>query len=136
MNEHLLEEMMPAFEGVIPAVVSTAAADGTPNVTYVSQVFYVDDVHVALSRQFFNKTVRNITENPMVCVVLTSPTTYALYKMHLRFKESQTEGAIYEQMKLQLEVIAGVQGMADVFHLLAADLFEIMEIKRLYPLQL
>jgi predicted pyridoxine 5'-phosphate oxidase superfamily flavin-nucleotide-binding protein len=134
MNEHLLEEMMPAFEGVIPAVVSTASVDGTPNVTYVSQVFYVDDMHVALSRQFFNKTVKNITENPMVCVVLTSPVTYALYKLQLRFKESQAEGIIYEQMKLQLDVIAGVQGMADVFHLLAADLFEIVEIIRLYPL--
>lgn len=133
MNEQLLEEMMPAFEGVIPAVVSTASVDGIPNVTYVSQVFYVDDTHVALSRQFFNKTVRNITENPMVCVVLTSPVTYALYKMQLRFKESQAEGSIYEQMKLQLEVIAGVQGMTDVFHLLAADLFEIIEITRLYP---
>jgi hypothetical protein len=133
MNNCLTEDILPALEGVIPSVISTCSADGIPNVTYVTQVYYVDEQHVAISRQFFNKTVRNISENPMTCVVMTSPVTYAIYKLLLRFVESQPEGPLFEQMKLQLEVIAGVQGMSEVFHLLAADIFEIVNIKRLYP---
>ena len=48
------------FQGVIPSILATADSDGVPNVTYVSQVHQVDDRHVALSRQFFNKTTRNL----------------------------------------------------------------------------
>ncbi|OQP64246.1 hypothetical protein A3860_19915 [Niastella vici] len=133
MSKFITEEMMPAFEGVIPAVIASCSADGIPNVTYISQVYYVDEQHVAISRQFFNKTICNITENPMAQVILTCPVTYAIYKMLLRFRESQSLGPVFEEMTLQLEVIAGVQGKSGVFHLLAADIYEILEINQINP---
>jgi adenylate cyclase len=37
-----LADLKLCFEGVIPAVVATVAADGTPNVTYLSRVRMVD----------------------------------------------------------------------------------------------
>ena len=52
------------FEGVVPAVIASAAADGTPNITYLSRVQLVDNEHLALSNQFFSKTSRNLAENP------------------------------------------------------------------------
>lgn len=134
MNNQITLEMMPALDGVIPAVLASASADGTPNVTYISQVFYVDDRHVALSRQFFNKTVRNVAENPFVQVMLTCPITYAIYKLQLKFEDSQTSGTIFEQMTLQLEVIASVQGKTGTFHLQAADIYQVVSIDRIYPL--
>src|SRR5688572_17594402 len=115
----ITEEMLPSMQGVVPSVLSSASADGIPNVTYISQVYYVDENHVALSRQFFNKTIRNVSENPSVCVVLTCPVTYTIYKLRLRFKESQTSGETFDSMVLQLQVIAGHQGKADTFALLA-----------------
>jgi len=132
-NTDILQEMMPAFEGVIPAVIATASADGIPNVTYITQVYYVDEKHLALSRQFFNKTVRNFAENPTLRVILTCPVTYNIYKVLLRFVESQPEGELFDKMKLQLEIIAGIQGMSDVFNLQAADVFKIENIERIYP---
>lgn len=128
----LTEEMTPSLQGVVPAVLASASASGIPNVTYISQVYYVDETHVALSRQFFNKTIRNINENPIACVVITCPVTYMIYKLQLRFQESQTSGEIYDSMFLQLQVIAGQQGMADTFALQAADIYEILQIEKVY----
>ena len=57
-----LEELTVCFEGAIPAVVATAAADSKPNVTFLSRVRMVDDERIALSNQFFSKTTRNLAE--------------------------------------------------------------------------
>ncbi len=41
--------------GFCPSIIVTWALDGTPNATIISQVYYVDDTHVALSHQFFSQ---------------------------------------------------------------------------------
>lgn len=134
MSKSITPEMMPALEGAIPAIIASASADGIPNVTYISQVFYVDAGHVALSRQFFNKTVRNVSENPWVQVVLTCPITNAIYQLQLKFCASHTSGPVFDAMSLQLEVIASVQGKTGTFQLQAADLYEVHDIICIYPL--
>jgi hypothetical protein len=45
-----------------------AALMETPNVAYISQVFYVNERQVALSFQFFNKARDNILANPHATV--------------------------------------------------------------------
>ena len=76
-----LEEIMPALQGVIPTIVATSSLGHIPNVTYISQVYYVDGKHVALSYQFFNKTIRNVRENPFLVAIVTCPVHYVLYKL-------------------------------------------------------
>ena len=131
MKQLIDEELIPALEGAIPAVITTASADGIPNVTYVWQVFYVDESHVALSRQFLNKTLQNVSENNTARVLVTSPVTHLLYKLSLRFIEAQTEGPVFNKMALQIAVIAGMQGSADVFPLQSADIYEVLHVERL-----
>ena len=38
-----LRALRPCFEGAVPSSISTCSADGTPNVTKLSQVHFVDD---------------------------------------------------------------------------------------------
>jgi len=68
-----LEAIRSCFEGVIPSPLATCSADGTPNVTYMSIVQYVDSERVALSRQFFNKTRTNLDENALAQVQVVDP---------------------------------------------------------------
>jgi hypothetical protein len=37
-----LDDLQRCFQGIIPAIVATCALDGTPNVTYLSHVYYLD----------------------------------------------------------------------------------------------
>ncbi len=48
----------------MPSVMATCSQDGTPNVSMISQVHYVDRDRVALSYQFFNKTRQNSPGDP------------------------------------------------------------------------
>ena len=67
----LPDEIRPVLDNGIPAVMVTCSADGIPNVTVISQVYYVDETHAALSFQFFSKTIRNVRENPRAYVRLS-----------------------------------------------------------------
>ena len=70
-----LATLREVMEGAIPATVATCSADGTPNVSYISQVNYVDEAHVALSFQFFSKTRQNVLANPRASVLAIHPET-------------------------------------------------------------
>jgi adenylate cyclase len=118
------------FQGVIPSILATADAEGVPNVTYISQVHRVDDRHVALSRQFFNKTTRNLEVNPRASVEIYDPLTFDAYRLRLRLLRSETSGPLFEAMALRIEAIASHTGMSGVFKLRAADVFEVERIQR------
>ena len=124
-----LHAIRACFEGAIPAIMSTCAEDGTPNVAYISQVNYVDERHVALSFQFFNKTRQNILANPYSSVLLIDPASAGYYRLHLRYLRTETSGPLFESMKAQLAGIASYSGMAAVFRLLGSDVYEVEAIE-------
>lgn len=124
-----LADIRPCLEGAIPAVMATCAVDGTPNVAYISQVFYVDERHVALSFQFFNKTRKNILANPYATVLVLHPVTAAFFRLHIRYLRTETEGPVFEGMKAQLAGIASHSGMAGVFSLQGSDIYEVQAIE-------
>ncbi|HXF93809.1 MAG TPA: pyridoxamine 5'-phosphate oxidase family protein [Nitrospiraceae bacterium] len=70
-----IEDLWPCFQGIIPTALSTCSRDGTPNITFLSQVYYIDATHVAISFQFFNKTHKNVRENPLACAMILDPGT-------------------------------------------------------------
>lgn len=118
------------FQGVIPSIIGTSDAHGVPNVTYASQVHLIDDEHVALSRQFFNKTSRNLDENPRACAEIHDPVTFQSYRLHLKFLRSETSGPLFDVMAVRIQAIASLTGMSGVFRLIGADIFEIVRVEK------
>jgi len=124
------EDMIPAMQGAIPAALVTSSKSGIPNATYISQVFYVDESHVALSFQFFNKTIRNVRENPKASVKIYHPETQDTWDLEIEYEKSLEEGKIFEEMDMQLEAIASMTGMAGVFKLKAADIYSVKSVHK------
>ncbi|WP_373048004.1 GAF domain-containing protein [Vulgatibacter sp.] len=125
-----LESLARCFRGVLPSKLATCSADGEPNVAFVSQIDYVDSGHVAVSCQFFNKTRRNLGESPLATAQVYDPLTFEAYKLRLRYLRSETEGPLFDTMSLRIDAIASQTGMAGVFRLLSADVFEVLSIER------
>lgn len=125
----VLDAIRECLEGAIPGTIATCAPDGTPNVSYLSQVEYVDSEHVALSFQFFNKTRQNVLANPRVTVLITNPVTAARYRLSMLYLRTETEGPLFERMKAKLAGIASQTGMSGVFRLLGADVYRVLGIE-------
>ena len=124
-------EIRPVLDNGVPALMATCSADGTPNVTVISQVYYVDDRHVALSFQFFNKTIRNVRENPRAWAGLTDFFGRVDWMLDLEFERSETEGPIFDAMDMKIEAIASATGMAGIFKLRAADIYGVLSAEKL-----
>jgi hypothetical protein len=126
----LPDEIKPAMQGVIPSHVVTCSGDGTPNASAISQVFYVDADHVALSHQFFNKTVRNVRENPKALVWVISPETFDAWDLELEYDHSETSGPVFEALDMQIEAIASIVGMKGIFKLRSADIYNVISVTK------
>lgn len=120
------------MQGVMPSTLATCSREGIPNVTYISQLFYIDDQHVAISMQFMNKTWRNLQENPIASVVIHCPLTASIWKIGLRYQEQQEEGTVFDQMDMQLQAIASMHHVPVDFKIIAALICEVKTIKQLY----
>src|SRR5262245_66220957 len=100
------------MQGVLPGTIATCSGDGMPNMIHVSQVFYVDPTHVALSFQFFSKTARNIAENPYAEIRCMDPATGDRWVIEGRFARRETDGRLFEQMDMPLEAGGSMCGRA------------------------
>ena len=129
-----LESLSTCFQGLYPAMLFTCSLDGVPNAAYLSHVDYVDATHVALSFQFFNKSRRNIGENPNAMVMVLDPDTGQGWQLRLRYVRSETEGSLFERMALRIEAIASYCGLKGIFKLRAADIYEVRSRRRTRPL--
>lgn len=124
-----LESLAPCFQGIFPAQLFTCSSDGVPNAAYLSHVEYVDARHVALSFQFFNKSRRNIAENPHALVIVVDPDTGQGWQFRLRYIRSETSGPLSDRMSLRIEAIASYCGLKGIFKLRAADVYEVRSIE-------
>lgn len=125
-----LEQLTSCFQGILPAMFFTCANDGTPNAAFLSHVDYVDATHVALSFQFFNKSRRNIAENPYALVRVIDPDNNQGWALRLKFERSETTGPIFDRMFLRIEAIASYVGLKGIFKLKAADIYLVESVEQ------
>ena len=122
---------MPALQGIIPPTLATVSANGIPNITYISHVQYVDDEHLAISHQFFNKTWKNISENPLFMVAVSCPKSFNIWKITLKYVEERTDGPIFDEMDMMIQAIATMQGLEGIFKLKSALVCKVESIETL-----
>jgi uncharacterized protein len=118
----LPDEIKPCMQGFIPSTVVTC-----------SQVYWVDHEHVALSFQFFNKTIRNVRENPRAQVLVVDPTEFICWELGIEYLHSEEEGPIFDAMDMQIEAIASMTGMSGIFKLKAADIYRVSSVEKVIP---
>jgi uncharacterized protein len=126
----LPEEIKPAMLGAIPSTMVTCSLAGVPNVTAISQVWYVDETHVALSFQFFSKTHRNVRENPFAEVIVRDGQNFQEWHIEIQYDHSEESGRIFDAMDAELEAIASMTGMSGIFKLRAADIYRVLSVRK------
>ena len=123
------KEAKQTMQGTVPSAIFTSSANGEPNSAAISQVYWVDEEHVAVSFQFFNTTARNLVENPKAQIMTTHPETLDSWCFDGEFVRRETEGPLFDEMNVQLEMVASIQGMSDVFKLRGADVFRVTQVR-------
>jgi adenylate cyclase len=126
-----LRALESCFRGAVPATIATCSPEGIPNITYLSIVHCVDDTHLALSFQFFNKTHENIAANPKAQILVPDPTNLEQYRMDVRYERTEHEGPVFERMRANLDAVATMTGMSSVFSLRGADIYRVVRIEKL-----
>jgi len=129
VSARLPDEIRPVMENGVPVVIATCSKDGIPNVSIVSEVFYVDPATIALSFQFFSKTIKNVRENPRASIILNDIPAGRRWVLQVEYDHSETEGPIFDAMDLQIEAIASATGMAGIFKLRSADLYRVLGVE-------
>ena len=122
------EQHLPALQGMFPSWITTASGDGEPNTTVISQIWYVNETEVALSFQFFNKTKKNISQNPHAFATILNPDTFEMYNLELEYCRTENDGDLFDEMDMKLEAIASMSGMSGIFELQGADIYKVHSI--------
>jgi uncharacterized protein len=129
-DARLPDAIRPVLQNGTPAILVTCSAAGVPNTTVISQAYYVDATHIALSFQFFNKTIRNVRENPRASLCLNNLPGMENWILDIEYDRSETEGSIFDEMDMQIEAIASMTGMSGIFKLRAADIYRVRSCER------
>ena len=125
-----LKTVRRMLEGLMPPSMTTVTPDGMPHVNHVSHAEYVDEHHVALTWQFQNTSRANILVTHRACLSFDDPSSGTGFLMQLEYLRTETEGPLFERLRAKLAGIASHSGMEGVFDLRGADVYRVLELRR------
>lgn len=126
-----LQDLAGCCEGAIPMVLATASADGVPNVTYLSRAHIVDGERIALSDQFLSKSARNLAENPRASLIMMDPADHREFRLTITYERTERRGPLFDRLRRDVDSVAALTGMQDVFRLRAASIYRVVEVEPL-----
>ena len=135
MHSIPLSDIKDCFEGVIPSIIATTDADGLPNVSFLSQVTMVDEEHIALSNQFFSKTIQNVQATGSATLLVVDARYGHQFVLELEFLKSEYTGELFERMSTQIQAIGGQVGLGHVMALRSADIYKVATCRKVSSFQ-
>jgi hypothetical protein len=124
----LSKQIKLAIEDVFPSYIITVSKNGYPINTSLSQVCYVDDRHIALPVQTFNKDCQNVHEFPDIIAEVIDPVTLRNWNLELKYLSTVEQGPIFQKMAGKIAEMFSLVGMEDLFHLRAAEIYEVIAV--------
>jgi hypothetical protein len=128
MNMVLSKQIKQALEDVFPSYIIAVSKDGFPTNTLLSQVCYVDERHIALPVQTFNKACQHVKEVPDMFAEVVDPVTLRNWNLELKYLSTVEQGPIFEKMAVKLAKIFSLFEMEDLFHLKGAEIYEVLAV--------
>lgn len=125
-----LESIRDCFRASHPAPLATCAADGTPHISYVSQVQYLDSERVATSRQWFNHGLAAMSVSPFAQTLIVCPGSGEQFRLDLRYLHTATDGEAFDAMRANLDAIASQMGLGPAFRLRGVDVHRVLRCTR------
>lgn len=132
MNEVVsLDAIRDCLRSGLPSPMATCAPDGTPHISYISRVQYLDRERVATSRQSFNHALVHLAECPFSQAMVIRPRTGEEFRLDLRYLHSVADGEEAEAIRADLDAIASQAGLDPVFRLRGLDVHRVLRCTRI-----
>ncbi len=94
----MTQEVKDTLSKTKPVPLATASKSGVPNVIFVGLVKIVDDETLMVVDNFFNKTAKNLKENPKIALVCYTPDPKRSYQIKGSVQQF-TSGKEHEEMQ-------------------------------------
>jgi adenylate cyclase len=125
-----LESVRDCLRAGLPSPLATCSPDGTPHISFLSRVQYLDRERVATSRQSFNRGVAEMHVSPFSQTLIVRPATGEQFRLDLRYLHTTAEGEEFEAMRANLDAIAPHTGLDSVFRLRGMDVHRVLRCMR------
>jgi hypothetical protein len=73
--------------------------------------------------------MRNLAENPRASLLLIDPVSYSEYLLTIRYERTDRRGPVFERLRDDVDKVAALSGMRDVFVLRSADICRVESIE-------
>jgi adenylate cyclase len=125
-----LESIRDCLRAGLPSPLATCSPDGTPHISHISQVHYLDRERVATSRQSFNRALVHLDASPFSQALITRPTTGEEFRLDLSYLHTVSEGEEFEAVRANLDAIASQTAAGPEFRLRGLDVHRVLRCTR------